>query len=85
MSMKRLLPFLFLVVFPLAGCPTTPSATCAQVCTHAAALGCTSAQPTAKGASCTTVCENLQASGLPMWNLACRASAATCEAMDACQ
>ena len=80
--MKRLLPFLFLIVFP-AGCP--PTTTCAQVCAQAAALGCVSARPTAKGVSCTEVCENLKASGLPMWNLACRASAATCAAMDACE
>jgi hypothetical protein len=86
--MKRLLlAFLFLTAFP--GCPpinpTPGAATCADVCAHAQALGCISAQPTAKGASCVMVCENLQNSGLPKWNLACRAAAASCSAMDECQ
>jgi hypothetical protein len=82
--MKRLLPFIFFLVFPL-GCPRDDDGTCAQVCARATALGCVSAQPTAKGVSCTEVCENLQASGLPKWNLACRTSAATCAAMDECE
>jgi hypothetical protein len=82
--MRRCLPFLFLVL-PAAGCPTSSTPTCAQVCARGAALGCEFAKPTPKGATCTTVCENLATSGLPAWDLACMAQAQTCEAMDACE
>jgi hypothetical protein len=92
--MKRfLLPFLFLLTFP-TGCPSNPTpptpptpvdATCASVCAKAATLGCDFSRPSPKGVSCTAVCENLKASGLPSWNLACMSSASTCAAMDNCQ
>jgi hypothetical protein len=86
--MRRLLPFLFLF---LPSCPSTPTppapgaATCTEICARGATLDCAFANPTPKGASCKTVCENLQASGLPMWNLACMATAKSCAAMDDCQ
>jgi hypothetical protein len=87
--MKRFFPILLAFHFlaNLVGCPPTPSgsATCAQVCARGSVLGCQFAKPTAKGAACTTVCENLQASGLPKWNLGCRATAVSCAAMDDCQ
>lgn len=89
--MKRfLLPFLFLAISPVAGCPDDPvpppaNVTCASVCSKAAGLGCDFAQPSPKGVTCAAVCENLKGSGLPSWNLACMASASSCAAMDDCQ
>ena len=78
--MKRLL-FIPLLLGTFTGCPKDPQdATCVDVCTHAAILECVSAKPTAKGATCVEVCENLQNSGLPKWNLPCRAAAASCAA-----
>ena len=77
----------------LAGCPLpdpvepTPvyGATCADVCAHAAELGCPSAEPTPDGASCEAVCESVQASGIVRWDLGCRAAARTCEDADVCE
>lgn len=86
--MKHLFPLFFTLVFAGAGCPNTPSpigTTCALVCAHGAELSCVFAKPTPKGASCETVCANLQASGLPKWNLACRSKAPTCAAADLCE
>ena len=82
------LPFVFLLATN-AGCPsTTPvpgAATCATVCAKGVSLNCVFATATPKGASCETFCTNLQASGLPKWDLACRTKAATCAAMDLCE
>lgn len=85
----------FLLTAAFTGCPGCPppsptstdagSATCASVCAQAAALGCPAAKPTANGASCEEVCNNVQTSGILQWNLACRAHAASCAAMDSCE
>jgi hypothetical protein len=87
--MKRLLlPLLFLFTAGSVGCPATvtPSVgSCASVCARGIALACTFVRPTPTGATCEAVCLNLQASGLPAWNLACRASAPSCAAMDLCE
>jgi hypothetical protein len=48
-------------------------------------LGCPSAKPTARGTPCEQVCANLQNSEIAKWNLACRASATSCEAADDCE
>lgn len=83
----------FAAVLFFAGClrplppPTPPpgTATCADYCTHALALGCSFAQPTPNGASCETVCLNFNASGVVSWNLDCRAAATSCAAIDQCE
>ena len=87
--MKRIL---FACLLALASCnprpvpdPPIPPATCADVCQHMAALNCAAATPTPRGAPCAAVCENVQNSGNMTWNLNCRAKAATCDAVDACQ
>jgi hypothetical protein len=91
--MKRwLLPFL-LFPFLHSSCGTpgpvpptpVPGAACVDVCSRAATLGCSFAQPSPGGVPCTEVCENLRTSGLPSWNLPCMAGSTTCEAMDTCQ
>jgi hypothetical protein len=86
---KRFFPILLAFHFlaNVAGCPatTTSTATCAAVCAKGAEIGCVFAKPTPKGATCETVCANLQASGLPAWDLACRSTKTTCAAMDACE
>lgn len=73
-------------------CPTSPApaspdagpATCETVCAHELALGCTQAKPTQEGATCETVCLNAVSSGLFKLNLACRLSATSCAAAEAC-
>lgn len=87
--MKRLL----LIALLLTTClPQKPppvvvppgAATCADVCHNLTTLGCPAARPTAKGVPCETVCANVQDSGVITWDLACRAHAATCAAVDRC-
>jgi hypothetical protein len=89
------------ILFVGLGCPHNPTptpvpptpgamdasgpATCADVCQHESVLGCSGAQPTPNGASCVEVCANVQASGIISWDLVCRANAATCEDIDACE
>lgn len=72
---------------PAPPAPTTaPTATCGDVCTRARSLGCPggSASPRGEG-TCEDICENIQASGIIAWDLACRAAAPSCEAQDACE
>jgi hypothetical protein len=67
--------------------PTPPPGEvgCADVCRHEADLGCEAARPTANDVSCVAVCENVQGSSVVRWNLACRAQAPTCQAIDLCE
>lgn len=62
-----------------------PKATCADVCARGVGLGCAFALPTEGGATCVEVCNNVQSSGIIEWDLECRASAASCEAVDLCE
>lgn len=81
--MKKLL---FLCVLIFVGCPPTiQTSTCNDVCQNMTKLNCPAAKPTAKGATCVQVCNNLQQSGITKWDLNCRASALTCEAIDLCE
>lgn len=59
--------------------------TCEGVCVHLADLGCSAAKPTPEGHTCAEVCNNVQSSGIVSWDLACRAKAKTCTALDACK
>jgi hypothetical protein len=65
--------------------PLPPVVTCADACANLALRRCAAAEATPGGASCIEVCENVVASGLIEWNLACRATAASCEAIDRCE
>lgn len=62
-----------------------PTAICADVCARGVELGCAFALPTDGGSSCVEVCDNVQSSGIIEWDLACRASASSCEAIDLCE
>lgn len=84
----------FLLVVLLVACaqvpivpvePTPPTATCSDVCARGAELGCEFARPTDGGVGCVDVCENVQRSGIIEWDLACRASAPSCDAVDLCE
>jgi hypothetical protein len=63
--------------------PGSSPATCAGVCERKRAMGCPSGAPTPAGVSCEVVCQTAQSAGL-MLNLACRARATTCPALEAC-
>jgi hypothetical protein len=73
----------------LAGCPAPRPpvvvGTCADVCARGRELRCGWAEATREGAACEDVCENVQASGVLAWDLACRAQVQTCGAVDACE
>jgi hypothetical protein len=72
--------------YPVPPPPPEPAgaASCADVCARGIELGCPWGRPTGEGASCETVCENVQSSGVIVWDLSCRAVAPSCEAIDAC-
>ncbi len=88
---------MLLVLLGAVGCPSTPPApppqpvgdagpgTCRGVCERMRSLSCPAGAPTAEGEPCETVCENVQASGFIAWDLGCRTSAPSCEAMDRCE
>lgn len=88
---------LALLLLVLAGCPRpvpppvppgpadAAAASCASMCARLADLGCPAAKPTPEGASCEKVCQNVQDSGLILWNLECRTRAPTCAAIDECE
>lgn len=61
------------------------TADCAQACDWMEELGCEAAHTTAEGAGCEEVCQNVQDSGFLRWNLECRSTATTCEAVDRCE
>jgi hypothetical protein len=61
---------------------TAPS--CADACAQGRALKCPFAEPSPGGASCEARCNETQ-KGIAPYNLACRASAPSCPAMDACE
>jgi hypothetical protein len=65
--------------------PTPVIASCATVCAHETDLGCPAARSTPNGATCEDVCRNVQTSGIITWDLACRSTAPTCSAIDACE
>ena len=69
---------------PPAAVDSASPADCASVCAHGFALGCPWAQPTPKGATCLDVCR-ATAGGLIVWDMRCRATAATCAAIDDCE
>jgi hypothetical protein len=60
-------------------------ATVETVCANYRALGCPAGKSTPQGATCETVLSNAIASGMVRINLACRASASSCPAADACE
>jgi hypothetical protein len=62
-----------------------PEAGCAAACDHLRALHCPAAVPTPEGATCEDVCVTVQRSGILTWDLECRARAASCDAIDACE
>jgi hypothetical protein len=94
--MRRWIPMLALLL-GCSGCPTPPTPapppppdpnagpTCAAACARASQLGCVWAAPTLEGAPCVEVCANIQDSGYISWNLACRAQASSCDAIEACE
>lgn len=67
-----------------ASTPDTRPATCADVCAHAAALGCRWSRPTPNGATCETVCLNIMSSVIS-WDLPCRIQAESCAAVEECE
>lgn len=74
----------------MAGCrppppKPLPGATCGDVCRRLAELRCPGAGQTAEGATCIEVCESIIDSGLVPFDLACRSTAPSCEAMDRCE
>lgn len=89
--------YVVLLLF-LSGCPKplpvvpVPSpgdagdveATCVTACARLTELGCLAALPTPEGASCVTVCQNIQESGVMLWNLDCVSKATNCKAADFC-
>ena len=62
-----------------------PVAACSSACSRMRALDCPSANPTDRGATCEEVCVTVQRGGIVTGNLDCRARAATCAAIDACE
>ena len=74
-----------------AGCPPTPTPSpdaaahysCVTVCQRGEALGCKWAKPTPLGTPCADICSNAEAFGM-RWDLACRTTAMSCAAVDAC-
>ncbi len=64
--------------------PTPQTGTCAEVCEHGSAMGCTWATPTRNGVSCLEVCRNASDDGLLRWDLGCRARAVTCDVEAEC-
>lgn len=84
---------LLLAAVLLVSCSSVPvmldagagEASCAGACSRLRALGCKASAPTPAGVSCEDVCLNVQASGVLRWDLACRASARSCDAIDACE
>ncbi len=70
--------------------PPTPDAdaaaypSCATVCNHLRALRCPAGNATQEGHSCEDVCQNIQVSGVIKWDLGCRSTVPTCEAIDDC-
>lgn len=59
---------------------------CAAVCNRGRALGCHWAAPTPQGYPCEAVCENANDPAGPIhWDMACRVSAADCDAEARCQ
>lgn len=79
-------------VLLVAGCwrphapeaPDTPVFTCEDACGRARELGCSWGAPTDEGATCEAVCANMQ-QGILEWDLACRTTADSCEAVEACE
>lgn len=60
------------------------AATCTDYCANATKLNCEESKPTPAGASCIDVCNNFTAQGIAHWNMTCRATATSCQAIDAC-
>lgn len=90
--MKRTLVLLVLVLIsgcpkpvPVPPVPPIDGATCDTACDRLRELGCEAAQPTPAGESCEAVCENVQASGIVKFDLDCRSTAPSCDAIDACE
>src|SRR4029077_13283401 len=90
--MKRLL-LLYLFWCFGTGCATTPPPkpapqavfTCLDACRRVQELGCPQGWPTNRGATCADVCENMQSSGIVVWDLACMTQATSCLATTDCQ
>lgn len=59
-------------------------ATCVTACARLTELACLAALPTPEGASCVTVCQNIQESGVMLWNLDCISRSPSCNATDVC-
>jgi len=88
----------FAIVVTLTGCPRpipppvppTPDAdagavaSCASACARLQQLGCPAGRPTPKGVPCVEVCEDVNSSGLIVWDFDCVARALTCGATDRC-
>lgn len=64
--------------------PTPTAYSCETYCERAVKMGCDFAQDTRAGAGCVAVCENVQAK-LARWDLACRSTQSTCQAINACE
>jgi hypothetical protein len=62
-----------------------PQASVAAVCEHYRILGCEGGKPTPAGVPCEVVLTNAIASGMLRLNMDCRASATSCQAVDACE
>lgn len=69
---------------PIEPLPDT-NVTCEGVCIRAEALGCKWSVPTPHGTTCKMMCEQIQNSGIILWDLECRSTAKTCREMDACE
>jgi hypothetical protein len=75
----------------LSGCRQAPVApkvdpgACFAVCANYRTLKCPAGDPTPDGATCETVCASAATSGLMTMNLACRATAASCDEASRCE
>jgi len=82
--MKTLLPLLLCGCATVSPSPTPGEYTCETYCIHATSMNCDFSLDTGGGAGCVAVCENVQAT-LMKWDLQCRSTAPTCEAINACE
>jgi hypothetical protein len=69
---------------PPAPTPAPVAYTCDTYCANALRLGCSFAQPApGDGATCADVCRT--ATGVVRWDLACRSTSPTCDAINSCE
>jgi len=57
---------------------------CSTACIHFHELKCPEGDPTNDGASCETVCQNMQSTGMIVYDLACAAEVKSCAAIAQC-